>query len=195
MNDWKEAASVLGEAFSNTEATPGGGSAAGVAGVIACALARMAAGISAQSKSKKMDDDRRSALSAALSDFEAEQKEFERLTVADAAVFDAFMAVYGLPKEDSERPAKMHAALVRAGEVPLETAGKAAQVLEKLHAVATRTVGTVTSDVNCAIHLVRAAGLCALENVEINAASLKDESAAERLRSAAERVRTELLAT
>jgi len=192
MSDWKEAAKVLGEAFSNTDATPGGGSAAGVAGVIACALARMAAGISAKSKSKRMDERRRSALESALVDFEAEQREFERLTEADAEAFDAFMAVYALGKEDPSRPAKLHASLVRAGEVPLEPAGKAAEVLEKLEALKGHAVGTVGSDVNCAVHLVRAAGLCALENVEINAASLKDEKAAQRLRGAAARVRTDL---
>jgi formiminotetrahydrofolate cyclodeaminase len=83
---------------------------------------------------------------------------------------------------------------VHAGEVPLETAGKAAAVLEKLDSVRSKTVGTVTSDVNCAIHLIRAAGLCALENVEINAASLKDADAARRLRAAAERARRDLAA-
>jgi formiminotetrahydrofolate cyclodeaminase len=192
MSDWKQAAGVLGEAFSNTDATPGGGSAAGIAGAIGCALARMAAGISAKSKSKKMDDARRSALESALADFEAEQKEFDRLTGEDAAAFDAFMGVYAMAKDDPERSEKMRAALIRAGEVPLETAGKAAEVLEKLETVKTKTVGTVTSDVNCAIHLIRAAGLCALENVEINAASLKDEAAAKRLRDAAARVRDDL---
>ncbi|PCI40647.1 MAG: hypothetical protein COB53_00545 [Elusimicrobia bacterium] len=194
MSDWKKAASILGEAFSNTDATPGGGSAAGVAGVIACALARMAAGISAKSKSKKMDDGRREALSWALDDFKKEQLEFERLTAEDAAAFDAFMDVYALPKDDPKRPAKLHAALVHAGEVPLETADKAAEILEKLADVETQTIGTVTSDVNCAIHLVRAAGLCALENVEINAASLKDEKEAKRLRDLAEDIRRELTA-
>ena len=194
MCDWKKAASVLGEAFSNTDATPGGGSAAGVAGVIGCALAQMAAGISAKSKSKKMNVGRREALTWAMNDFKKEQLEFERLAAEDAAAFDAFMDVYALAKDDPERPEKMHAALVHAGEVPLETADKAAELLEKLSDVAGETIGTVTSDVNCAIHLIRAAGLCALENVEINAASLKDPAEAERLRAEADRVREELLA-
>ncbi len=193
MSDWKNAADVLGEAFSNTEATPGGGSAAGVAGIIACALARMAAGISIQSKSKKMDDPRREALAWARDDFEKEQLEFKRLAAEDAAAFDAFMDVYALPKDDPERPAKLHAALVHAGEVPLETADKAAEVLDKLSDLAGETIGTVTSDVNCAAHLIRAAGLCALENVEINAASLKDPVEAQRLRALAKDVREELL--
>lgn len=193
-SNWKDAAAVLGEAFANTEATPGGGSAAGVAAVIACALARMAAGISVKSNSKKMDETRRGALRSALDDFADEQREFERLTADDAAAFDAFMDAYSLPKDDAGRAAKMHAALVRAGEVPLETAGKAAAVLEKLESVRSKTIGTVTSDVNCAIHLIRAAGLCALENVEINAASLKDADAARRLRAAAERARRDLAA-
>ena len=55
-----------------------------------------------------------------------------------------------------------------------------------------KTIGTVASDMTCAAHLLRAAGICALENVYINISLLKDQAAADRLEGEARAVRDSL---
>ncbi|TBR21109.1 glutamate formimidoyltransferase [bacterium] len=187
---WEEAAERLTAAFASTEPTPGGGSAAGTAGAIGCALGQMAAGISAASK--KVDGVRKEALEAAKEGFKSLQGEFQRLTGDDAASFDAVMAAIKLPKDDPARGEKVQAALKSAAEVPLETARRAVEALRRVQESAGQAVGTVASDMACAAHLLRAAALCALENVEINAGSLKDPAAAAALRKAAADVRRSL---
>ncbi len=185
--DWKEAAGVVAEALSTTDSTPGGGSAAGVAGAMGCALAQMAAGISA--KSRKIDEARRAGLGESAAWFLEARARFETLTAEDAASFDAVMAVLARPKDDPSRLHDLDAALLAAGEVPLETAKTAAEALARARKDKPLTTGTVASDVNCAEHLLRAAGLCALENVDINAASMKDAALAAGLAKRAAEVR------
>jgi glutamate formiminotransferase len=187
---WEDAAERLAEAFASTEPTPGGGSAAGTAGAIGCALGQMAAGISAASK--KVDAARKEALESAKEGFKSLQGEFHRLTGDDAASFDAVMAALKIPKDDPARAEKVQAALKGAAEVPLETARRAVEALRRVKESAGKAVGTVASDMACAAHLLRAAALCALENVEINAGSLKDPKAAEELRKAAADVKRSL---
>lgn len=184
---WEAAAERLAEAFASTDATPGGGSAAGTAGAIGCALGQMAAGISAASK--KIDAARKEALESAKEGFKSLQGEFHRLTGDDAASFDAVIAALKLPKDDPARAEKVQESLKNAAEVPLETARRAVEALRRVQDSAGKAVGTVASDMKCAAHLLRAAALCALENVEINAASLKDPKAAEDLRREADDVK------
>ena len=180
--DWKTAARDLAEALSTTDATPGGGSAAAAAGAMGCALGEMALGITL--KSKKLDPARRPVLEEARAALGRGREDFHRLAAADAASFDGFMAALSLPKEDPARPARMQAALLHAAEVPLSTAQAAAQA----HALARKSVpqalGTVASDLNCALHLLRAAALSAAENVRINLGGLKDQAKAKELESA-----------
>ncbi|MDE2292596.1 MAG: glutamate formimidoyltransferase, partial [Elusimicrobia bacterium] len=180
---WEAAAERLAAAFASVEPTPGGGSAAGTAGAIGCALGQMAAGIS--SASKKVDAARREALDSAREGLRSLQGEFHRLTSDDAASFDAVMAALKRPKDDPARADAVQGSLKKAAEVPLETARCAAEALRRVRETSGKAVGTVASDMNCAAHLLRAAALCALENVEINAGSLKDAEAAKTLRAEA----------
>jgi formiminotetrahydrofolate cyclodeaminase len=190
--DWPTAAQTLAAALATTDSTPGGGAAAGVAGQMGCALAQMSVGISA--RSKKIEAARRAALEAALTDFAQRREDFARLTTEDAKVFDAVMAVYALAKDDPERPARMQTALQAAADVPLQTAQAAVAGIACVRDNQQWTVGTVTSDMNCAAHLLRAAGLSALENVEINASCMKDSTAAGKLRERLAAVRAQLAA-
>ncbi len=180
---WEASAVSVADAFASTDPTPGGGSAAGIAGAIACALGEMSCGVSMGGK--KVDEARRAALGSAAAGFSAARARLHGLTSEDAAAFDAFMDTFKLPKDDPARAARMRDALVRAGEVPLETAQAAVVALGKVREAAPLAIGTVASDLNCAAHLLRAAALCALENVRINADSLKDAEAAGGVRAAA----------
>ena len=125
--DWMAAGRLVAEALSNTDATPGGGSAAAVSGAMGCGLGEMAIGITL--KSKKLDEAKRPALTSAHKALGELRATFDRLAADDAAAFDRFMEAMSLPKDDASRPARMQAALVHAAEVPLRTAQMAAGAL------------------------------------------------------------------
>jgi formiminotetrahydrofolate cyclodeaminase len=165
--------------MSNTDATPGGGSAAAIAGAMGCGLGQMAIGITL--KSKKLDEAKRPALSAAHKALGEMRETFDALAADDAAAFDRFMAAMSLPKEDPARAAKMQDALKHAAELPLKTAQISAGALAVARTAAPLAGPAVASDVNCAMHLLKAAALCAAENVRINLGGIKDASASKDL--------------
>ncbi len=174
--DWKSAGRTMAEALSNTDATPGGGSAAAVSGAMGCGLGQMALGITL--KSKKLDEAKRPALAAAHKTLGEMREKFDRLAEDDAKAFDRFMDAMALPKDDPKRSALMQEALKHAAEVPLKTAQTAAGALATAKASAPNAHPGVVSDINCAMHLLKAAALCAAENVRINLDGIKDAAAA-----------------
>lgn len=176
---WVDAGRIVGEALSNTEATPGGGSAAGISGSMGCGLGQMAVGITL--RSKKLAPENRPALESAHKAFGEMRAKFDRLTADDAAAFDRFMEAMSLPKDDASRPAKMQESLLHAAEVPLVTAQTAAGALAIAKQAAPLAGPAVVSDINCAIHLLRAAASCAAENVRINLGGIKDINASKTL--------------
>ncbi len=180
--DWKKAADTLAKALATTDATPGGGAAAGVSAAMGCGLGQMAVGISL--KSKKLDEAKKPELERALELLGARLLDFQRLTAEDAAAFGGFMAAMGLPKSDPGRPARMQEALLRAAEVPLCTAKTAAEALRLVEQVLPLTGSAVASDMRCAVHLLKAAALCAAENVRINLGGIKDAAKARELETA-----------
>lgn len=178
---WIKAAEAVAEALAKTDATPGGGAAAGISGAMGCALGQMAAGITL--KSKKLDQSKRPPLEQADASLGRLRADFQRLTGEDAAAFDLFMAAMGLPKDNPERPACMQAALIHAAEVPLQTACAAAEAFKVVAQALPLSGSAVLSDMNCAAHLLKAAALCAAENVRINIGGIKDTQKAEFLKS------------
>ncbi|HEX4047475.1 MAG TPA: glutamate formimidoyltransferase [Elusimicrobiota bacterium] len=177
--DWREAGRVVGQAMSTTDATPGGGSAAAIAGAMGCGLGQMALGITL--KSKKLDEAKRPPLEAARKVLGEMRETFDALSADDAAAFDRFMAAMALPKDDPERAARMQDALKHAAEVPLKTAQIAAGALSVARTVAPLAGAAVASDINCAVHLLKAAAQCAAENVRINVGGIKDAAASKDL--------------
>jgi glutamate formiminotransferase len=177
--DWRVAGRVIGEAMSSTDATPGGGSAAAISGAMGCGLGQMALGITL--KSKKLDEAKRPVLTKASAFFGDMRAEFDTLAADDAAAFDRFMAAMSLPKDESSRPLKMQEALMHAAEVPLRTAQLAAGALSVARETAPLAGAAVASDINCAMHLLKAAALCAAENVRINLGGIKDAAVAKDL--------------
>lgn len=183
--DWMGAGRLVAEALSNTDATPGGGSAAAISGAMGCGLGEMAIGITL--RSKKLDEAKRAPLTAAHKTLGEMRATLDRLAADDAAAFDRFMEAMSLPKEDASRPAKMQAALMHAAEVPLKTAQISAGALAVARQAAPLAGAAVASDINCAIHLLKAAAQCAAENVRINLGGIKDPSAAKGLESSLEK--------
>ncbi|MBI4051920.1 MAG: glutamate formimidoyltransferase [Elusimicrobia bacterium] len=179
-SDWQSAARRMIAALAETTATPGGGSGAAIAGAMGCALGRMALGISLQSK--KTEEYKKPALQAALNELQDLGQQIEACMSEDAAAFDAFMEVLKLPKENPDRPLKIQQALKHAAEVPLKTAQLSLKAFRRLNQSESLAMGTVGSDMKCAMHLAHGAIRCAIENVKINLDSIKDPQYTENLR-------------
>ena len=173
---WQKAADLVADALSSTDATPGGGSAAGISGAMGCGLGMMAVGISL--RAKKLDPAKKPQLERADALLSAFKQRFQELTGEDAAAFDTFMAAMSLPKDDPSRPARMQQALIHAAEIPLQTAQAAGEAYALAESTASVCSPHVASDMNCAMHLLRAAAQCAAENVRINLGGIKDAGVA-----------------
>src|SRR6187401_3209351 len=96
--------SQLLAALGSPSPTPGGGTAAAIAGAMGTSLLVMVAGLA---KSKNNTDDEKAALAKARAAIEPITSRLTELANADAASFDAVMAAYRLPKAtDEEKQAR-----------------------------------------------------------------------------------------
>jgi glutamate formiminotransferase / formiminotetrahydrofolate cyclodeaminase len=156
---------------------PGGGSVAAHAGALGAALAQMVAGLTiGKKKYAAVDAEMRDiALRAA-----ALVNALSALVVRDAEAYTELAAAYKLPQEPEAaaaiRSAAVTAALLRAAEVPLETARACADVAEIAAAVAARGNTNAASDAGVAALLAEAGCKGAAFNVRINVAALEDRS-------------------
>jgi formiminotetrahydrofolate cyclodeaminase len=153
------------------EPTPGGGSAAALAGALAAALVEMVCGMP---KTKGAVAQERAWLDAAGRTAKEAGAQLRSLVDQDAAAYDAVVAAYRLPKaseaEKARRGDAVTAAMRRATEVPLQTAEACLRVLEAARAAADHGNPNATSDARTGAALAWAGLLGALENVRINAA-------------------------
>jgi formiminotetrahydrofolate cyclodeaminase len=164
-------------ALASPDPTPGGGTAAAIAGAMGTSLLVMVSGLA---KSKNNLDDEKTALAAARSALEPISSRLIELADADTQAFNEVMAAYRLPKATDEdktaRTRAIQAALRGATEVPLETLRACADALAHSRAVADHGNQSAASDVGVAIGLLRAAAEGAAANVRINLTGLKDEA-------------------
>ena len=155
---------------------PGGGSVAAYAGALGAALAQMVAGLTiGKKKYVAVDAEMRDiALRAA-----ALGNALSALVVRDAEAYADVSAAYKLPQEPESavtRNTAVTTALLRAAQVPLETARACADVAELAVAVATRGNTNAASDAGVAALLAEAGCKGAAFNVRINVAALDDRS-------------------
>src|SRR5688572_28195585 len=110
------------DALSSSEPTPGGGTAAAIAGAMGAALLVMVTGLA---KSRNNTDEEKAALGKARAVLQPLTTDLTRLADADSDSFNAVMAAYRLPKAtDEEKAARSRAiqgALRGATIVPLDT--------------------------------------------------------------------------
>ncbi len=158
---------------------PGGGSVAAAAGALAAALGRMVAGMS---RTKKAYAQFESQLGAAVELLDKWTKELEGAVRLDAESYATVAAAYKLPKDAPDRDQALQKALKRATEVPLEVAERAAQIGAVLEGLASITSPAMASDLGVGRLMAEAALEGALENVEINLGSIKDEKFLARVR-------------
>src|SRR5262249_52214015 len=148
--------------------TPGGGTAAAVAGAMGAGLAEM---VAALTLSKEKYAAAHAAIRPVSAAAGAARDELLRLAREDSEAYDDVVAARRLPKESGEEKAarekNLAAANLRATEVPLSTARSAARLLEALPELAEKGNPNAASDVGAAAILLEAAVQGALLNVAI----------------------------
>ena len=161
---------------------PGGGSISAYMGALGAALATMVANLSAH---KRGWDDRWKDFSDVADEGQQVMHELLALVDEDTAAFNRIMEVYSMPKgteeEQAARAKALEEATLQATQVPLRTMRAASRALPLLQRMAERGNPASASDAGvgalAAVAAIRGAEL----NVRINAASLKDRAAADRL--------------
>jgi glutamate formiminotransferase/formiminotetrahydrofolate cyclodeaminase len=163
---------------------PGGGSVAAHAGALAAALAQMVAGLTIGKKK--------------YSAVEAEMKEAALKAVAlgntlaslvkrDAEAYSLVSEAYKLPKEPADAAARRNdavtKALLKAAEVPLETARASVEVTQIAALVSEKGNSNAITDAGVAALLAEAACRGADYNVRVNVSALEDPSKGARLAS------------
>ena len=155
------------------EPTPGGGSAAALAGTLAAALVAMVARLTIGRKAYAAVDKRARDI---LVEAEALRGELRRLVDEDAAVYAAVSRAYRIPKDDPQRARSVDDALLGAARVPAEVARRASRVLELAEELQKIGNKNARSDAEVADGLAVAAIAGAEENVRVNLAAMSDQT-------------------
>jgi methenyltetrahydrofolate cyclohydrolase len=176
--------SGLLEAFRSSDPTPGGGSAAALAGAVGASLLAMVAGLP---KPVAATDAELGQLRDAGERCTSLARELEALIDQDTDAYDAVVAAYRLPKAtDEDKAARSHAiqsALRGATETPLTVMRRCQQALELSGTVGRLGNQNAASDVQVAGGLLRAGLSGAAANVDINLGSVKDAAYVAKVRA------------
>jgi len=163
---------TLLDRFASQDPTPGGGSAAALAGALAAALVEMVAGLP---KTRTGAPDEREKLDAAKASASKAGERLRQLVDLDTAAYNGVTAAYKMPKATDEEKAARTAAVARAmrqaTEVPLETCERTADVLRAAAQALAHGNANAASDARTAMALCRAALDAGAENVRANLAS------------------------
>jgi formiminotetrahydrofolate cyclodeaminase len=167
--------SELLAAFRSSDPTPGGGSAAALAGAMGASLLAMVAGLPKPRAATEEDVQRLTAAGARCTALAAE---LETLVDTDSAAYDLVMSAYKKPKatdeEKAARSAAIQAALRDAIAAPLGVMRASAEAAEQGVVIAGLGNPSASSDVQVGLELLGAALRGAKLNVEINLGTVKD---------------------
>ena len=168
---------------------PGGGSVAAHAGALAAALAQMVAGLTiGKKKYAAVDAEMKEAALKAV----ALGNQLSALVQRDAEAYALVSEAYKLPKEPADAAARRSEtvtnALLKAAEVPLETARAAVEVAQLAALVAEKGNTNAVTDAGVAVLLAAAAAKGAAYNVRVNVQALEDRSKGQSLARDAEQL-------
>jgi glutamate formiminotransferase/formiminotetrahydrofolate cyclodeaminase len=182
------------EETASESAAPGGGSISALMGALGAALGTMVANLSSH---KAGWDNRWKEFSDWADKGQALTRELLALVDEDTAAFNRIMDVFAMPKgtpeEKAARAAAMEAATLYATQVPLRTMQTSMKVFDVVRAMAMEGNPNSVSDAGVGALAARSAVLGAGLNVKINAAGLKDRTAAEALVAEAEKLAAEAI--
>jgi len=170
-------------------ATPGGGSASAAAGAMAAGLATM---VASMSRGRKAYLQYESQLSAAIAALTPLREELKAAIDADAESYNSVMKAYKTAKSADEKSgeAMIEAALKEATAIPLSVAEEAHQIAQLAKSLEPITNPNMKSDLTTAAALATAAITGALANVEINLASIKDQTFANQVHQRISKIRS-----
>ena len=173
---------LLGD-FRSSDPTPGGGSAAALAGAIGASLLAMVAALPKPQVSSDQDVTRLRQAGERCTDLALQ---LETLVNRDTDAYDLVVGAYRMPKmtdeEKTARAAGIQAALKAATEAPLDVMRRCREALVLAPIVGQFGNTNASSDVKVAIGLLRAGLAGAKENVEINLGSVKDADYVQKVR-------------
>jgi formiminotetrahydrofolate cyclodeaminase len=190
-------------AFASDAPTPGGGTAAALAGAMGAALAEMVASLT-------LSKEKYAAVHEAVRPIAGlarrTRQELQRLAREDSEAYDEVVAARRLPKETPDqqrvRARKTSEANRLAAEVPMRTARAAVRLLGALPDLAKKGNPNAASDAGAAALLLEAAAHAALLNVAINLGGVEDvgfvtdqRAESQRLGEEAVRLRERVLTT
>jgi formiminotetrahydrofolate cyclodeaminase len=165
------------DAFSSSAPTPGGGSAAALAGALGASLLAM---VAALPKTKTNAPEERASLDAARAKIVEFRNKLIDLIDRDADAYDGVVEAYRLPKgTDTEKAARktaIQAALKLASEVPLETFLVTIEVMRAAATVAEAGNLSARTDIAVAIQLLQTASQGAVFNIEANLGSVTEQA-------------------
>ncbi len=172
-----ESVSGFVASVASSNPVPGGGSVAAHAGALAAALAQMVAGLTiGKKKYAAVDAEMKEAALKAVS----LGNTLTALVKRDAEAYSHVSEVYKLPKEPAEAATRrvdaVTTALLKAAEVPLETARASVEVAQLAALVAEKGNTNAVTDAGVAALLAQAACKGAAYNVRVNVRALDDKS-------------------
>ncbi len=175
------------EALASSAPSPGGGSVAGVVGILAAGLGQMVVSLTRK-------DEPGHPLDAA---YDALQEAIDALLESaqtDESAYGRYLEASQLPKSTPEekqaRREAMQAAMINAAEVPMGLAGHALAVLDHLEPVMRQGTTHALSDAAIGVSLAQASVTAALANVYANIPFIKDEATATDLTNRANAIQT-----
>jgi len=170
------------EETSRESPAPGGGSISAYMGALGAALGAMVANLSSH---KRGWDNRWKEFSDWAEEGQRIMNDLLVLVDRDTDAFNALMSAFGMPKGNDEekrlRSEAIQRATLYATQVPLETMKASYRGFALCRAMAKTGNPASASDAGVGALAIRAAIRGACLNVKINAASLKDRKAADRL--------------
>jgi glutamate formiminotransferase/formiminotetrahydrofolate cyclodeaminase len=171
-----ESVSSFFASVASSDPVPGGGSVAAHAGALAAALAQMVAGLTiGRKKYAAVEAEMKEAALKAV----ALGNTLASLVKRDAEAYSLVSEAHKLPKEPADAAARRNEAvtnaLLKAAEVPLETARAAAEVAQIALLVAEKGNANAVTDAGVAALLAEAACRGADYNVRINVTALDDK--------------------
>lgn len=155
--------------LSSKNPTPGGGVVAALAASFAASLIEMVVNLTT---GKKGYEDKEKILIKIAKDTEEIKKRLTVLADEDGRAYQKVMEAYRMDKEDGGRTDAIKKSLKYAIEVPMEVRKLSHELEELGYHVSKVGNKNAISDARTAIHLSRAAGKSALENIKINKVAL-----------------------
>ena len=155
--------------------TPGGGSAAALAGTLAAALVAMVARLTVGRKAYAGVEARAREI---LAEAEQLRAELRRLVDADAAAYEGVGRAYKLPKTQAGRAQAIDDALLAAARPPADVVKLGRRVLALAQTLEQIGNKSAVSDARVAGMLARTAIDAATENVNVNLAGMSDQARA-----------------